>query len=304
MANWQLTTPIAFIIFNRPDLTQKVFNAIASAKPTKLFVIADGPRQHKVGETEQCTLTRSIIDAVDWPCEVFTNYSDINLGCNQRISSGLDWVFNQVEEAIILEDDCLPHPTFFQFCNELLKKYRHDERIMAISGDNFRFGRRRTPESYYFSRYNHCWGWATWRRAWQYYDVNMKLWPDVRDQGWLKDLLNNPFAVQYWQKKFQDVHDNTIDTWDFRWTFACWIHNGLSILPNVNLVSNIGFGGSGTHTQYRKNPFANLPTEAMEFPLQHPLFMIRNHQADRFTQANQFGLIGRGRRKIRQILGI
>ncbi len=299
-----VSTSIIFIIFNRPSLTQSVFNIIASVKPSRLFVIADGPRSNKIGEQEKCNLARSVIDAVDWPCEVFKNYSDVNLGCNKRISSGLDWVFSQVEEAIILEDDCLPHPSFFRFCDELLEQYRHDSRIFTVSGNNFQFGLQRTNHSYYFSRYNHCWGWATWRRAWNLYDIEMQQWPEVRDNHWLNDWLDDPLEVRYWSRKFQSVYENRIDTWDFRWTFACWIQSGLSILPNVNLVSNIGFDDGGTHNRYSKNPYANIPTEALSFPLRHPPFVIRDRQADRFTQANQFGLIARGQRKIRQLLGI
>ena len=154
---WQLTTPVVFIIFNRPDTTAKVFEAIRQAKPPKLLVIADGARIDKPGEAEKCAAARAIINQVDWQCEVLTNYSNVNLGCRKRVSSGLDWVFEQVEEAIVLEDDCLPHPSFFQYCQELLEKYRDDERIMMISGDNFQFGNETTEYSYYFSRYGHCW---------------------------------------------------------------------------------------------------------------------------------------------------
>jgi hypothetical protein len=304
MSEKLLTVPVVFIIFNRYDLTQKVFKEIAAARPSRLFVIADGPRQHIAEEEEQCLAVRSIVNQVNWPCEVIKNFSDINLGCKQRISSGLDWVFNQVEEAIILEDDCLPHPTFFRFCEELLNRYCNDERIFAISGNNFQFGRCRTQDSYYFSRYHHCWGWATWKRAWQFYDVEMKLWPHIRDSGWLYDILGSPSAVRYWSYKFQAVYDHKIDTWDFPFTFACWLQNGLNILPNVNLISNIGFDDDGTHNRYSKNPYANIPTEALSFPLRHPPFVIRDRKADSFTQANQFGLLARGQRKIRQLLRI
>jgi hypothetical protein len=281
-----------------------VFESIRKVQPSKLLVIADGPRQDKEGESVLCALTRSILDSVDWPCEVIKNYSDVNIGCNKRVSSGLDWVFDQVEEAIILEDDCLPDPTFFRFCDELLEKYRYDERLMVISGDNFQIGRRRTSESYYYSRYNHCWGWATWRRAWQLYDIEMTSWSDIRDNDWLTDLLIDPLAVRYWKNTFQKVYDNQVDTWDFRWTFACWINNGLSILPSVNLVSNIGFTDQGTHTQYHNHTFANIPTEAMQFPLNHPSYMIRDRRADAFTQSYMFGFWNRAQRKTREILGI
>ena len=283
---WQLQTPVCLIAFNRPDTTQKVFEAIRQVKPPKLLVIADGARADRPEEAEKCAKTREIINQVDWDCEVLTNYSDINLGCRKRVSSGLNWVFEQVEEAIILEDDCLPHPTFFRFCEELLERYRDNERVMAISGDNFQWGRKRTDYSYYFSRYNHIWGWASWRRAWRLYDLEMKIWPEVRDGNWLKDILQDSDAVNYWTKIFQGVYEG-FNTWDYPWTFACWIHNGLTILPKVNLVSNIGFGAEATHTK-SVSKFANMPTEEMSFPLQHPPFMIRDSQADEITETTIF----------------
>ncbi|MBW4694498.1 MAG: glycosyltransferase family 2 protein [Lyngbya sp. HA4199-MV5] len=286
-----LATPVAFFIFNRPQLTQRVFDAIRQAKPAMLLVVADGARRDRPGEADLCAQTRAIIQQVDWQCQVLTNFSDINLGCKRRVSSGLDWVFDTVEDAIVLEDDCLPHPTFFPFCEELLDHYRHDERMMAISGDNFQFGHRRTDDSYYFSRYNHCWGWASWRRAWRFYDVEMSLWSMVKQGNWLQDLLEDHRAVKYWTEIFDAVSSGHIDTWDYQWTFACWIQSGLTLLPNVNLVSNIGFGSEATHT-IGANRLSNLPSEAMPFPLQHPAFVIRDIQADERThrladQSNQ-----------------
>jgi len=288
MADFQLTTPVAFLIFNRPDTTARVFEAIRQAKPPKLLVVADGPRPDRAGDVEKCKAARAIIEGVDWDCEVLTNYSDLNLGCKNRVSSGLDWVFSLVEEVIILEDDCLPHPSFFRFCQDLLDYHRNDQRIMAVSGDNFQFGRKRTEYSYYFSRYNHIWGWATWRRAWQYYDGEMKHWPEIRDGYWLNAILGDSQAIKYWAKVFQTTYDNKVDTWDYPWTFACWIQNGLTILPNVNLVSNIGFGEDATHTIGSKSRVANLPVKEMNFPLKHPPFLLRQVKADDFTYRNLF----------------
>jgi cephalosporin hydroxylase len=283
---FQLKTPVCLIIFNRPDTTEKVFEAIRQAKPPRLLVIADGPRADQPGEAEKCAAVRAIINQVDWDCEVLTNYSDINLGCRKRVSSGLNWVFSLVEEAIILEDDCLPHLTFFRFCEELLERYRYDQRIMAIAGNNFQIGRESTDYSYYFSFYNHIWGWASWRRAWHLYDLEMKQWPEVRESNLLCDILQDTQAVAHWSKTFQSGYEG-FDTWDFAWTFACWSHNGLSILPNVTLVSNIGFGPDATHTK-GGSQFANLPTKAMNFPLRHPPFMIRDTQADDLTEKMMF----------------
>jgi hypothetical protein len=174
MSDFKLTTPVAFFIFNRPDTTEQVFSEIVRVKPHKLLVIADGPRSERQGEAEKCSQARSIIDRVNWDCEILTNFSEINLGCKVRVSSGIDWVFEHVEEAIILEDDCLPDPTFFRYCQVMLDHYRNDQRIGMISGDNFQNGIKRNMDSYYFSRYVHIWGWATWRNRWQnYYDVNI-----------------------------------------------------------------------------------------------------------------------------------
>ena len=307
MADFQLTTPVAFLIFNRPDTTARVFEAIRQAKPPKLLVVADGPRPDRPDDVEKCKAARAIIDKVDWDCEVLTNYSDVNLGCKSRVSSGLNWVFDTVEEAIILEDDCLPHPSFFQFCEELLEYYRHDQRIMVISGDNFQFGRKRTEYSYYFSRYNHIWGWASWRRAWQYYDLKMKLWQEISDGSWLESILGETQAVKYWTKIFQTAYDNKVDSWDYRWTFACWIQNGLTILPNVNLVSNIGFGADATHTSRAIQSVVNNPVREMSFPLQHPPFITRHFEADRFTWENiyrpQISLLFKLKSKILKLLG-
>jgi hypothetical protein len=288
MSNFQLNTPVAFCIFKRPETTQRVFDAIRQAKPPKLFVIADGPRSHVADEAEKCLATRAIIEQVDWDCQVFKNYSDVNLRPIGRVPSGLDWVFSQVETAIILEDDCLPHPTFFQFCEELLDYYRDDERIMAISGQNVQMGRQNTPYSYYFSRYNHCWGWATWRRAWNYCDMDMKFWPEVRDNDLLHHILDSPREIRFWTDWYQRAYDkNQGDNWDAQWTFAAWVQSGLSILSNQNLISNIGFGQAGTNT-LEITEHANLPTVAMNFPLHHPPFKVRNVAADRFTHDTLF----------------
>lgn len=282
MSDWKLNTPVAFLIFNRPETTERVFSEIAKAKPPKLLVVADGPRSNRPGEVEKCAETRSIIDQVDWECEVLTNFSDVNLGCKKRVSSGLDWVFEKVPEAIILEDDCLPHHTFFRFCEELLELYRDDERISMISGDNFQFGKTRIEYSYYFSRYNHVWGWASWRRAWKYHDREATAWPELQKGGWLDVLISNPRERKYWAEVFQAVREGRIDTWDYQLTLAAWSQGMLTILPNVNLISNIGFGGEATHTQ-STSIYSNMITQPMEFPLLHPEIVLPHIEADSFT---------------------
>lgn len=288
MSDWQLKTPVAFIIFNRPDATERVFAEIAKAQPPKLLVVADGPRENRVGEAEKCAATRAIIDRVDWDCEVLANFSEVNLGCKRRVSSGIDWVFKQVEEAIILEDDCVPDPTFFRYCQELLERYRHDQRIGMISGNNFQFGRRRNDDSYYFSKYVHIWGWATWRDRWTgSYDVSMAKWPRIRDEGWLTDMVGNEREAIFWNKIFERVHRGEIDTWDYQWVLANWLEGRSTVLPATNLISNIGFDANATHTT-GDSELANLASEPVIFPLKHPVGVIRNMQADAYSEKKCF----------------
>ena len=268
-----LETPVAFIIFNRPDTTQRVFAEIREAQPKMLFVIADGPRTPD--EAEKCRQTRAIIEQVDWECDVRTNYSATNLGCKLRVASGLDWVFTLCEDAIILEDDCLPHPTFFRYCEELLEKYHDDERVMMIAGNNFQIRQQRGSDSYYFTQLPHIWGWATWRRAWNKFDLHLTDWPARRKSGWLKTLLPLKEAQAKWQQDFDaglpgNPKAHLFNAWGFRWVFAIWNNNGLSIAPNANLVTNIGFGEEATHTLDANSMDANIPVTGMAFPLHHP----------------------------------
>ncbi len=285
-----LSTPVALIIFNRPVVTQVVFDAIRKAKPQKLLIIADGPRLGKPGESEKCQAARAIVEHVDWDCEVLKNYSELNLGCKKRVSSGLDWVFSEVTEAIILEDDCLPDPSFFGFCETLLEHYRYDERIMMIGGSNFQQGISRTNYSYYFSKYTHIWGWATWRRAWQHYDVDINSWNDLKGSGLLSSLCEDSYEQQYWADIFDRVALGMIDTWDYQWLYTSWCQGSLSIIPNTNLVSNLGFGIEATHT-FGDSPFANLPTNNIQ-NIKHPHFVIRNREADNYTLDYHFGIKG------------
>lgn len=283
----QLNAPVVFVIFNRPDKAAITFEAIAKAKPKKLLVIADGARSHVVGEYARCQETRAIIDRVDWECEVLKNFSEVNLGCKMRLATGLDWVFQMVPEAIILEDDCLPAPEFFQFCDELLEHYRFDEDVGMISGCNFQEGIKRGGADYYFSQFCHIWGWATWARAWQKYDVQIAAWPQLQSTGWLKDLGLTKSEQKHWEKSFNKVYSQGLDTWDHQWTFACWKNKMISAMPNINLISNIGFGEGATHTQGR-SIFSNIPTGSLRFPLIHPNQVELDMEADRFTAKHQF----------------
>ncbi len=277
----QLTTPVAFIIFNRPDTTARVFEAIRQAKPPKLLVVADGPRENRPGEAEKCAATRAVIDQVDWGCEVLKNYSETNLGCKRRVSSGIDWVFQTVDEAIIVEDDCLPQPEFFSYCDELLERYRQDTRVMHIAGSNFGITGKNPQESYYFSRRTHIWGWATWRRAWQHYDVNMRLWPELKQQNRLIEIVGNKPEADKKTEIFDKVYGGAVDTWDYQWHFTCLWNGNFTIIPNTNMVENIGFHqDASTHTTAPPGDFGDMKVEKLQFPLIHPQFFIREDEAD------------------------
>lgn len=281
-----LRTPVALLVFNRPQTTARVFDAIRRARPRRLLVVADGPRPSRPGEADACRATRAVVERVDWPCEVERLYSDENLGCRRRISSGLDWVFERAEEAIVLEDDCLPDPTFFPYCAELLERYRDDERVGFVSGTSYQSGVRRGPHSYFFSRYPHVWGWAGWRRTWRRYDVGMVRWPELRDAGWLDRLHDRRWVRGFWLRMFDETHAGRNDTWDYQLVFALQAAGALSVTPNVNLVSNIGFGAGATKTT-RRNRFAEMPTAPIALPLSHPPAVARDVEADVETENAQ-----------------
>jgi hypothetical protein len=286
--------PVVLLMFARPDTTAKVLDAIREARPRRLLVVADGPREDVPGEAELCERTRALLERVDWDCEVSTDFSDRNLGQKVRVESGLSWAFGLEEEAIVLEDDTLPHPSFFRFCDELLERYRDDERVLSIAGNNFQFDGPASADSYYFSRYSHIWGWACWRRSWELDDPEMSRWPELRETGWLEELIDTPHAAAYWAHQF-DLTRRDRHTWDFAWLFACWLHGGLHAVPNVNLVSNLGFREDATHTGPENAAFlGELPTREMQFPLSHPAEVERNVAADDFSERVLYsGVIGK-----------
>lgn len=285
-----MRSPVLLIAFNRPDCTEKVFAEIAKAKPPILLVFADGPRVSRSDDPDKCAEARAVTERVNWDCRVFRKYSDVNLGCGHGPANAISWALDQFEHAIILEDDCVPHPTFFQFCDDILVRYRNDTRVMHVAGNNFQLGQRRTSFSYFFSYHNICaGGWATWRRAWRHFDMELKLWPILRDTSFIEDIVGDHRASAHWRTIFEDTHGKRgkVDYWDYQWTFACWAQNGLSILPNATLVSNVGFGHpEATHTRSTNDNSAKLTaclaTEAMPFPLDHPLYVRRHQAADVF----------------------
>jgi hypothetical protein len=274
-----MKTPVAFFIFKRPDCTRRVWEAIRQARPPILLLVADGPRDQR--DHKACEMTRMIVEQVDWPCDVRRNYADVNMGCRDRMATGLNWVFSEVEEAIILEDDCVPAQSFFFFCDELLERYRFDARVMCVSGSNFQRGKSCGPWSYYFSKYPHCWGWASWRRAWKYFDLQVRTWPDVKAVGLLKSVCPGYWERWVWSNAFDRQYRGASRSWAYSWTYTCWVQHGLTVLPAVNLVSNIGTGLDSTHPQDDKW-FMNQSIGAVA-ALDHPLVMIQDIEADART---------------------
>lgn len=297
-----LQTPVALFIFKRPDTTLKVFEAVSRARPARLLLVADGPRQDREGEIASCQQVRDIVTRIDWPCEVSTNFATSNLGCQERVISGLDWVFSLVEEAIILEDDCLPDSSFFPFCQELLERYRGDSRVASITGTNLVERYLNTESSYYFSQLGGIWGWATWRSEWQRYDRRLEDWPKLKDQKMLSEILGHPKAVTYWTRIFDEMHQGIgPNTWDYQWLYTRLKNNALNIVPRVNLISNIGFGNDATHTAEIDSRLAQ-PAKTLDFPLKHPSSFVPLRSVDRHQLSLSWrSSFGRVSGKIRRV---
>jgi hypothetical protein len=274
-----MQTPVTFLVFNRPDLTAQVFARIRAARPPKLLVVCDGPRPNRPDDAIKVAEVRKLIDdGIDWPCEVFRNFAEQNLGCRNRIASGLTWTFEQVEESIILEDDCLPDPSFFTFAEAMLTRYRDDPQVMHVSGNNLTASHRRSAHSYWFSHHPWIWGWATWRRAWRHYDADMRTWDERRS------TLDASFASEheraFWIAAYEDARRDLTKagTWDFPWVYTCRSLGGLCVFPRENLIENLGFGGDSTHTSKEMNRL-RLPTHDLG-PIDHPSHRRVDRYAD------------------------
>lgn len=292
------TPPVIFIIFSRLDTARQVFETIRAARPKTLLVIADGPRPDKPGEAEKCAMTRKIVDEVDWDCDVHTNFSDTNMGLYDRISSGITWAFEIVEKAIILEDDCVPSPSFYRYCGELLDRYATDDRVMMISGNNHLFGRPGPAESYYFSRYPHVWGWATWRRAWSKYDPDMTHWSEIKERQLFDQYFTRSRDRYHCEGMLELVHQRyggMANTWAWRWFYSVWANSGLCIHPARNMVRNIGFQTDATHTSTKYDRvYGLLDAEELVFPLDHPPTVIASSDLDELEARLRFKYHGTG----------
>lgn len=275
-------TPVLLFVYNRLHTTAQVFDSIAAERPAVLLVVADGPRPDRPDDVAQCDAVRELVSNPKWNCDLRLNFAASNLGFNRRISSGLAWAFSLFEEVIILEDDCVPHPTFFPFCDDLLERCRFDDRVMMISGCNFQFGRKSTNASYYFSHGVGTWGWASWRRALRHFDPEMRAWPFERQNGMLNRVWPVDDAVEYWRARLDEAYGREVDAWDYQWAFTMWQRGGLQVAPNANLISYIGCLPDTAHTTNVRAPYCNVPRFPMEFPLRHPSDVHRDLRADLF----------------------
>lgn len=278
-------TPVLFLIHRRPRHASRVLDGIRQARTARLLVAADGPENDAA-----CQETRRIVlEGIDWPCDVVTRFSETRLGCRRAVASALDWAFAHHEALVVLEDDCVPAPGFFGFCQAMLERYHDSEEIMQICGSNL-IGSCQRGASYFFSRFGPIWGWASWRRAWESYDVELKAWSEIRNSGRLKILCPEPFEAAWRKEVLDEVHRGDLDTWDYQWAFAKLACGGLNIVPSTNLVSNIGFGHEATHTSDPNDPRADLPTADLSLPLSHPEQIQASEEADRRYLSEVVGL--------------
>lgn len=270
-----LETAVLFLLFNRPDTTARVFEAICQARPSRLYLACDGPRSHVEEDFELVERVRALVSGkLDWDCRVKTLFREKNLGCKNAVSSAITWFFEQEEEGIILEDDCLPSLSFFWFCEELLDRYRHDSRVAMVAGTNFFNFCSNNMESYFFSRLVQIWGWATWRRSWRLYDCDMVSWPNFVACDGFENLNLCDRFIKYLEPTYKAAAKNEVDTWDYQWSYTVISNSMYVAIPNDNLIQNIGFGKNATHTSNSNTPMANLVRYQMQFPIVHPLFIL------------------------------
>ncbi len=262
-----MKTPVLFLLFNRPRETAISFKSIQSARPTRLFIAADGARANKKGEATLCEQARNVVRQIDWDCEVSHLMRDSNRGCELGVSEAISWFFSHVESGIIIEDDCVADIAFFEYCSHLLNVYKSDPHVGAITGNNFQKGTRRGSASFYASKYFHCWGWATWQDRWDKFDFTMTPSPSYPDAEIIRNFSSIEGEREYWLSIFRRVRQGKIKTWDYRWLYNLWKNRLLTITPQINLVQNIGFGENATHTRRGTSPAITSQCEIAEFTL-------------------------------------
>jgi len=295
MNNYQVQSPILFLVFNRPQLTEQVFSRIRAVQPARLYIAADGPRKDRPDDAASCEQVRQVVSRVDWPCQVQTLFSDHNKGCRRAVSDAIQWFFDQEEEGIILEDDCYPAGSFFSFCDILLERFRNDTRVFCITGTNLQQGHRWGTASYYFSRYVNIWGWASWRRVWKKYDRDLSRYTAADAEDALQKTFHDRFLVSDWVNIFKRLQSGEINTWDYQFNFLAFFENGLCATPNINLISNIGFGPDATHTLNTNSPHAAITIKEFDGEIIHPRVFLPEPGADYFFLKKEHDLEARWR---------
>ena len=281
--------PILLLTFNRPSETSILIKKLSLVKPSKIYISQDGPRKSNINDKVNCEKVKKIFKYIDWKCEIFYKFNENNLGCRSSVSSAINWFFQNEEKGIILEDDCIPSDTFFLFCEKMLDKYENSNEIYVVSGSNFQKNIKIGNADYYFSKYAHCWGWATWRRAWISYDDSMKFWPKLKISNYWKKLHNTKLEKKYWLNIFNKVSNKKIDSWDYVWLASIWNSKGITITPNINLVKNIGFNKNATNTLFSSN-YENDKLTFNEFKedIKDPSEILVNTKADYLVFKNHF----------------
>lgn len=293
---YRIKSAVLFVIFNRPDTTALVFDKIREAKPKKLYIAADAPRRGNAKDELNCKQVKDIVSHIDWDCELKTLYRTENGGCKDAVSAAITWFFENEEEGIILEDDCLPASSFFRFCDEMLERYRDDRRIRHITGCNLQEGIQRGAASYYFSNRVHVWGWASWRRVWNEYDIDLEKYSSEDAKKALLDIYNDPMIANIWTEIFNKVKKDELNSWAYPLDFINFFNNGLVIIPNKNLISNIGFGTEGTHSTTKKGAFDHVPLAELE-EITHPVFIVPDKEADLLVIDRDFKISERKRKQ-------
>ena len=282
-----MNTPILITAWRRVEKLEELLLTLKKNKPRKIYISCDGPRENFPNDKKLIKKVKKTIDQIiNWDCEIYKQYNNKNLGCRGAMKKAIDWFFNNETEGIILEDDCIPNEEFLIYCSTLLKKYRKNHKIWNISGVNFQKGISRGDGSYYLSKYFHCWGWATWRDRWLNFDNFINSWAKAKENLLLESIFRDPLEIKYWSKIFDNFYlYGTPDTWDIEWAYTCFINEGYTVIPNVNLVRNIGFDKEATHTKFTIDNHSN---DEMILPISHPTFLITNNSADRFTFYNHY----------------
>ena len=284
-----MNTPILILLFNRPKETKILINRLRKIKPSQIYISQDGPRDQLSNDIVLCQKVKDIISEIDWDCKIKKKFNKVNLGCRTSVSSALHWLFENEKNGIILEDDCIPSKSFFHFCEQMLERYENSENIYSISGSNFQRNQKIGKGDYYFSKYAHCWGWATWKRAWKNYDDDMKFWTQLKNSNLWNELHPILLEKKYWSRIFDDVYKRKIDSWAYVWLASVWNAGGKSIIPNKNLIVNIGFNEFATNTlSYSKVDEKSLKFLELDNNISHPCEETINYDADQYVFKNHF----------------